>query len=112
MQGVNLLESLKKFDRARANVLEKRNFKQAFNSVPLGYSDAEIEKLFEHCQKNGAVNIIDFTSKVKEIGKTETLPQELRKAEAPSSFGNKSVAAEPPHELEKKYAKCLSELKD
>ena len=93
-------------------MLEKRNFKQAFNSVPLGYSDAEIEKLFEHCQKNGAVNIVDFTSKVKEIGKTETLPQELRKAEAPSSFGNKSVAAEPPHELEKKYAKCLSELKD
>lgn len=69
-----MLESLKKFDRARTNVLEKRAFKQAFNSVPLGYSDAEIEKLFEHCQKNGSVNIVDFAAKVKEIGKTETLP--------------------------------------
>lgn len=80
--------------------------------MPLGYSDAEIDKLFEHCQKNGSVNIVEFAAKVKEIGKTENLPQELRKGEATTSFGNKNNTAEPPHELEKKYAKCLSELKD
>jgi len=81
--------------------------------VPLGYSDAEIEKLFEHCEKNGSVNIVDFAARVKEIGKTEPLPQELRKAETPGSFSTKTGGSnEPPHELEKKYTKCLSELKD